>query len=100
MLALSRSKVVVIVNIKAGEFEELLALSSAYEELVEVVVTCSMAKLNIDWPAEKREVHHKSKLDEHFLPSKFQPPRHGLPFFPDLQVLRSWNRPFSDSLTL
>lgn len=45
------------------------ALSPAYEKLEEVV-THDMAKLYVDWPAEKQEVCCKSKLAEHFLPSK------------------------------
>lgn len=65
-------------------------------ELLEVV-TQAMAKLNIDWLIERLDAHPKSKLDEHFLPSKVQPPYWGLQFFPDLhiEVSRSWRKPFS-----
>jgi len=49
------------------------------------VLTPAMAKLNIDGPAERQDVP-KSKLDEHFLPVKSQPPHQGLPFFPDLHT--------------
>jgi len=38
------------------------------------VVTCAVAKLNIDWLAEKQESDCENKLDEHFLPSKTRPP--------------------------
>lgn len=38
------------------------------------VVTNAVAKLDIDWPAEKQEAHHKRKLDEEFLSSDSQPP--------------------------
>ncbi|KAL0187594.1 hypothetical protein M9458_014693, partial [Cirrhinus mrigala] len=47
--------------------------SPQYEELLEVV-TRAVAKLNIDWPAEKQAEPQQSKLDERFLrnrPSKF-----------------------------
>lgn len=37
--------------IEAGEFEDLSPHSSAYEELLEV--TRAVAKLNIDWLAER-----------------------------------------------
>lgn len=47
MLAFSSSEEVVIVSIEAGDLEDLPPLSPAYEELVEIV-TCAMAKLNID----------------------------------------------------
>lgn len=56
----------------------------ACEELMEVI-THGVAKLNIDWPAEKPELNQKSNLDERFLPSRTQSPRRGLLFFPDLQ---------------
>ncbi len=69
-------------------------LSPQYEELLEVV-TRTVAKLNIDWPAEKQAEPQKSKLDERFLRTKQLPPHRGLPFFPDLhtEVLRSWSKP-------
>lgn len=56
-------------GIEAGELEDSTPVSPAYDELVEVV-THAVTKLNIYWPAEKQEVHRKSKLDERFLPSK------------------------------
>ncbi len=60
------------------------------------VVTRTVAKLNIEWPTEKRAEPQKSKLDERFLRSKPPPPHRGLPFFPDLhtEVSRLWARPF------
>lgn len=82
--------------IEAGEFEDSSPHSSAYEELLEIV-TRAVAKLNIDWLAERQGAHPQSKLDESFLPSKVQPPHRGLTFFPDLhkEVSRSWRKPFS-----
>ncbi|KAL0181822.1 hypothetical protein M9458_024228, partial [Cirrhinus mrigala] len=67
-----------------------------YEELVEVV-THAVAKLKLDWPAEKPAELPRSKLDECFMRSKPPPPRQGLQFFPDLhtEVSRSWGKPFS-----
>lgn len=49
-----------------GINEDLPPLSPQSEELLEVV-TCVVAKLNIDWPAKKRAEPQKSKLDEPFL---------------------------------
>ncbi len=43
--------------------------SPQYEELLEVVAR-AVAKLNIDWPAEKQAEPQKSKLDECFLRTK------------------------------
>ncbi len=73
--------------------------SPQYEELLEVV-TRAVAKLNIDWPAEKQAEPQRSKLDERFLLTKPLPPRQSLPFFPDLhtEVSRSWKKPFSARL--
>ena len=73
--------------------------SPQYEELLEVI-THAVAKLNIDWPAEKKAEPQKSKLDERFLRSRPPPPRRSLPFFPDLhtEVSRSWAKPFSSRL--
>ncbi|KAL0177443.1 hypothetical protein M9458_026337, partial [Cirrhinus mrigala] len=64
--------------------------SPQYKELLEVV-TCAVAKLNINWPAKSQAELQRSKLDERFL---------RLPFFPDLhtEVARSWNVPFSACL--
>ncbi len=59
--------------------------SPQYEELLEVV-TCAVAKLNIDWPAENQTKKQKSKLDERFLRSKSLPPCRSLTFFPDLHT--------------
>lgn len=71
-------------SIEVGEIEDSSPPSPAYEELVEVI-TCTVARLNIEWPAERQEIC-RSKLDEHFLPNEAQPPRWGLPFFPDLHT--------------
>ncbi len=58
--------------------------SVSFEELLEVV-TRAVAKLNIEWPADKEcQEHPKSKLDERFLHSMSPPPRRGLTFYPDL----------------
>ncbi len=54
--------------------------SPQYEELSEVV-TRAVTKLNIDWPTEKQNELHKSKLDERFLHTKLLPPCQSLPFF-------------------
>lgn len=63
--------------------------SFSYEELVEVV-TRVVAKLNLDWPAEKQDVRFSSKLDYQFLRARAQPLRRDLPFVPDVhaKVLR------------
>ncbi len=73
--------------------------SPKYEELLEVV-TRTVAKLNIDWPAEKQAEPQESKLDKRFLRSKPPPPCRSLPFFPDLhtKVSRLWARAFSSRL--
>ncbi len=47
--------------------------SVQYEELVEVI-THAVAKLNVEWPAEKQAEPTKSKLEDHFLRSKPLPP--------------------------
>lgn len=67
--------------------------SLMYEELMEVV-THAVAKLNIEWPAEKQDARPKSKLDENFLKARSQLSRRGLSFFPDLhvEVTRSWDK--------
>lgn len=54
------------------EVEDFPPHTPAYEELMEVV-TRAVARLNIDWPAEKQDVCPKSKLDLRFLPSQSQP---------------------------
>ncbi|XDV52010.1 hypothetical protein PO909_020792 [Leuciscus waleckii] len=82
MLELSGSEELDILSIEAGECEDSPPHSLAFKELLEVV-TQAVAKLNIDWPAEK------------------QPSRRSLPFFSDLhtEVSRSWNKPFSSRLS-
>ncbi len=52
------------VDVESVEYSPLQ--SPQYEELLEVV-TRAVAKLNIDWPAEKQAEPQKSKLDERFL---------------------------------
>ncbi len=52
------------VDVESVEYSPLQ--SPQYEELLEVV-TRAVAKLNIDWPAEKQAKPQKSKLDERFL---------------------------------
>ncbi len=73
--------------------------SPQYEELLEVV-TRAVAKLDIDWPAEKKSEPQKSRLDERFLRARPPPPHRSLPFFHDLhtEVSRSWAKPFSARL--
>ncbi len=73
--------------------------SQQYEELLEVV-TRTVAKLNIDWPADDQTEKQRSKLDERFLRSKSLPLCRSLPFFPDLhtEVSRSWKKTFSSRL--
>ncbi|ROL54789.1 hypothetical protein DPX16_23773 [Anabarilius grahami] len=93
----SSSEELDVVSVTTGETEDSPLHSPASEELMEVL-TRAVAKLNIDWPAEKQEQQTKSKLDESFLLSRSAlPPRRALPFFPDLQteVSRSWKRPMS-----
>ncbi len=82
-----------------GESTDEPPQSAQYEELVEVI-TRAVAKLHLEWPAEKQAEPSKSKLDERFLRSKPLPPRRGLSFFPDLhsEVSRSWGRPYSARL--
>ncbi len=70
-------------------------------------MTRAVEKFNIDWPAEREDVRSRGKLDERFLPSRAQPQRRGLPFFPDLptEVWRSWEktvsyRVYSTNITL
>ncbi|KAI2666795.1 Transposon Ty3-G Gag-Pol polyprotein [Labeo rohita] len=77
----------------------MLPISSSEEELLEVV-TRAVAKLKIDWPAEKQAEPQRSKLDERFLRNRPPPSHQSLPFFPDLQteVSRSWVKPFSARL--
>lgn len=59
MFRLSFSEEVDVENIdKAGDSH---TQSPQYEELLEVV-TCAVAKLNLEWPAEKQTKPPKSKL--------------------------------------
>ncbi len=92
MLHLSSSEEVDVVSIDKDSHPQ----SPQYEELLKVV-TRSVAKLNIEWPAEKQAEPQKSKLDERFLRTKPPPPHRSLPFLPDLhtEVSRLWDRPFS-----
>ncbi|KAL0201381.1 hypothetical protein M9458_004568, partial [Cirrhinus mrigala] len=85
------------------EIEEIEEIESADEvphspqsgELLEVV-TRAVAKLNIDWPAEKQTEPQRSKLDERFLRTRSAPSHRSLPFH--TEVSRSWGRPFSARL--
>ncbi|KAL0201377.1 hypothetical protein M9458_004564, partial [Cirrhinus mrigala] len=69
--------------------------SPQYGELLEVV-TRAVAKLNIDWPADKQTEPQRSKLDERFLRTRSAPSHRSLPFH--TEVSRSWGRPFSARL--
>ncbi|ROL54951.1 hypothetical protein DPX16_1823 [Anabarilius grahami] len=96
-LMASSSEELDVVSMVTGESEDPPLQSPTSEELMEVL-SRAVAKLNIDWPAEKQEQTVRSKLDERFLPSwSAQPPRRALPFFPDLhtEVSRSWKKPVS-----
>ncbi|XP_034154746.2 uncharacterized protein LOC113523686 [Pangasianodon hypophthalmus] len=91
-----REKDYVLLLSSVSRADSDLPQSPQYEELLEVV-SQTVAKLSIDWPAETRVEPQGSKLGERFLRSKPPPPRRSLPFFPDLhtEVSRSWRRPFS-----
>ncbi len=93
-LQLSDSEELDAANVR--DTEDSPPQSRAYEELVEVV-TRAVEKLIIDWPAEREDLRSRGKLDERFLPSRAQPQRPGLPFFPDLhtEVSRSWENTVS-----
>lgn len=95
VLQLSSYEELNVVSIKTGEDEDSPPHTPVYEELLEVV-THAVARLNVDWPAKKQEVRHKSKLYIHLLPACLQRPW-GLPFFYDLhtEVSRSWKKPVS-----
>lgn len=86
MLQLSGSEELEVVSTDPGDVKDSPPYTLAYEGLMEVI-TCDVAKLNIEWPAEKQEVWQKSLLNERFLPSHAQPPRWGLPFFEVLRFL-------------
>ncbi len=84
-LQLSDSEELDVVSANAMYTDDSPPHSHAYEELVEVV-TRAVERLNINWQAEKEDVHSKSRLDERFLPSCAQPQCWGFPFFPDLHT--------------
>lgn len=65
VLHVSSSEVLDVESIKAEDVEDS---PPHFGKLVEIV-TCAVARLNIDWPAERQDVCLKSKLDECFLPS-------------------------------
>ncbi|CAM4710214.1 unnamed protein product [Leuciscus chuanchicus] len=103
MLQLSGSEESDDLNIEAGDATleiQTPAHAPAQEELVEVL-TRAVAKLNIDWPQEEPQIQPPSKLDERFFKHRSQPPRRGLPFFPDLhnELCKSWDKPFSARLS-
>ncbi|CAM4566361.1 unnamed protein product [Leuciscus chuanchicus] len=95
MLQLSSSEELDVVSVEA-ESEDSPPQSHAFEELLDVV-TRAVHRLSIEWPEDRQDVRSKSKLDERFLPSRTQPQRRSLPFFPDLhtEVSRSWGKPVS-----
>ncbi len=95
---LSSSEEVDIGN--AGEIAP--SLSPQYEELVEVI-THAVAKLSLDWPAERFIEPQRGKLDECFLQFKTSSSHRSLPFFPDLTLRcrgcgEKLSRPASSSL--
>jgi len=96
VLQLSSSEDLDVVGIDAGDIKDSPPHTPTYERVMEVV-TCTVAKLNIDWPAEKQEVQKKSLLDKRFLPSRSQPPHWGLHFFP-ISTLRCQNREETEKL--
>ncbi|CAM4555428.1 unnamed protein product [Leuciscus chuanchicus] len=95
ILQLSSSEELDVVSIEA-ESEDSPPQSHAFEELLDVI-TRAVDRLSIEWPEDRQDVRSKSKLDERFLPSRAQPQRRSLPFFPDLhtEVSRSWGKPVS-----
>ncbi|CAM4623010.1 unnamed protein product [Leuciscus chuanchicus] len=95
ILQLSSSEELDVVSIEA-ESEDSPPQSHAFEELLDVV-TRAVHRLSIEWPEDRQDVRSKSKLDERFLPSRTQPQRRSLPFFPDLhtEVSKSWGKPVS-----
>ncbi len=99
VLHLSSSEEVDVMSVDTEETADSPPQSLAYEELVEVV-THTVAKLNIEWSAEKQDASPKSKLDERFLKARSQPSRRGLPFSSDLhtEVTRSWDKPYPSRL--
>ncbi len=96
---LSDSEELDVLSTEAGEIAESSPLHSlTYEELVDVL-SCAVAKLNINWPQEKQDV--QIKLNECFLQHRFQPQCWGLPFFPDIhnELCNLWNKPYSSRLS-
>ncbi|CAM4693006.1 unnamed protein product [Leuciscus chuanchicus] len=84
ILQLSSSEELDIVSIDA-ESEDSPPQSHAFEELLDVI-TRAVERLSIEWPEDRQGARSKSKLDERFLPSRAQPQRRSLPFFPDLHT--------------
>ncbi|CAM4628207.1 unnamed protein product [Leuciscus chuanchicus] len=84
ILQLSSSEELDIVSIDA-ESEDSPPQSHAFEELLDVI-TRAVERLFIEWPEDRQVARSKSKLDERFLPSRAQPQRRSLPFFPDLHT--------------
>ena len=95
VLQLSSSEELDVVSVEA-EPEDSPPQSHAFEELLDVI-TRAVDRLSIEWSEDRQDVRSKSKLDERFLPSRAQPQRRSLPFFPDLhtEVSRSWGKPMS-----
>lgn len=56
VLQLSISEELDFISIETGDTEDSSLQNPACEELMEVI-THAVAKLNIDWPAEKPELH-------------------------------------------
>ncbi len=99
-IVLSSSEEESSASVNQDEAVDLPPQSVLFEELLKVV-TRAVAKLNIEWPAEREcQERPKSKLDERFLCSRSPPLRRGLPFFPDLhtEAFRSWDKPYSAGL--
>ncbi|CAM4592174.1 unnamed protein product [Leuciscus chuanchicus] len=84
ILQLSSSEELDVVSVEA-ESEDSPPQSHAFEELLDVI-TRAVDRLSIEWPEDRQDVRSKSKLDERFLPSRAQPQRRSLPFFPDLHT--------------
>ncbi|XDV31836.1 hypothetical protein PO909_002785 [Leuciscus waleckii] len=80
ILQLSSSEELDAVSIDT-ESEDSPPQSHAFEELLDVV-TRAVERLSIEWPEDSQGIRSKSKLDERFLPSRAQPQRRSLPFFP------------------
>lgn len=61
MLGFSSSEELDVLSIEEGDLGDSPAQSPQYEELLEVV-TRAMARLNIEWPAERQEALRKSLM--------------------------------------